>query len=229
MTQYVYCDESMSEAFVNQRDGRAFLCIGSVWIDSERVADYRAAIEELRRKFRIFGELKWRKVTPASVNFYLSLVELFFSAGLDMRFRSIVVSTEKFDLRWHKNDPELGFYKFYYQMLAHRLAPQENYRIFCDLRSTADRGRLSDLQRCLQSKASHLEVQGLPSSEVVIIQLCDVLLGAVSACYNQSRIESPAKAQVVARIEQRIGRSIGPTFLSEQKFNVFEIEPGRAR
>lgn len=224
---YVYCDESLSDAFVNQRQGTASLAIGSLWVSKPLVPKYRDEIHRLRQLHGVFGEMKWRKVTPAAQAFYLDLVRLFFAAGPELRFRAIVVPTAGMDLAYHKNDPELGFYKFYYQMLVHRLSADGVYRVFCDERPDRERGRIRDLERCLRAKTNaHLDVQALPSSQVVLMQMCDVLLGAVSAKFNRKDIASPAKRALVDEIQNRIGHEIRPTYPSESKFNIFQIQPG---
>lgn len=227
MLEYVYCDESLSEAFVNPRQGTAHLAIGSIWTDRVSVPVHRRRIGELRAMHQVHGEMKWRKISPAGVEFYRDLIRLFFAAGQELRFRAIVVPTATLDLRYHRNDPELGFYKFYYQMLVHRMVRNNDYRIFCDERPDREKCRLRDLQRCLEAKThASVEVQALPSSEVVLMQLCDVLLGAVSAKFNQSTVASPAKRAVIEEIESSLGRPIARTLPSAWKFNIFQIQPG---
>jgi len=59
-----------------------------------------------------------------------------------MRFRCIAVDREQVNLALHQNDGELGFYKFYYQLLHHWILDNE-YRIFCDLKTNRGRRRRS--------------------------------------------------------------------------------------
>lgn len=227
MPEYIYCDESLSEAFVNPRQGSACLAIGGLWVTKALVPKYRDEIRRLRELHGVFGEMKWRKVTPASQEFYLDLARLFFAADQELRFRAIVVPTAGMDLTYHGNDPELGFYKFYYQMLVHRLSADGVYRVFCDERPDRDPGRIRDLERCLRAKShAQVDVQALPSSQVVLMQMCDVLLGAVSAKFNRTEIASEAKRSLVEEIESSIGHEIRPTYPSESKFNIFQIQPG---
>ena len=71
--------------------------------------------------------------------------------------------------------------------------------------------------------AEIVNVQPLPSGQLVLMQLCDILLGAASSRLNFEAPASPAKLAIVERIEARLGRKIGPTWKSEEKFNVFKI------
>ena len=62
------------------------------------------------------------------------------------------------------------------------------------------------------------------SRESVLIQLSDVLTGAVSAKLNESIDKTNAKSLVISRIESRIGKAIRHTLRNENKFNVFVID-----
>ena len=82
-----------------------------------------------------------------------------------------------------------------------------------------------ELERILQSGAWGIveQAQSLPSDESLLIQLADVLTGAVAAAYNKE-IKSQSKTNIKALIDYHIGHSIRATFPSETKFNVFKIK-----
>ena len=119
----IYCDESRPEALGSKKPAAPdTLVIGSLWLPTEDRQGLKNAIHALRDKHKVGGEFKWQKVTPSRLPFYEELVNLFFAQGDRMRFRCIAVSRKKIDLlTYHDNDQELGFYKFYYQLL-HRTA-----------------------------------------------------------------------------------------------------------
>ena len=71
--------------------------------------------------------------------------------------------------------------------------------------------------------ATVASVQPLPSRQLVLMQLCDVLLGAAAHKMNGTGT-SAAKAAIIARIESRLNRELKPTPKSEEKFNVFKIQ-----
>ena len=130
----------------------------------------------------------------------------------------------------HNGDAELGFYKFYYQVLHHWILDNNEYRIFCDLKQNRDRERLATLKRVLgyTNRTSVIrDVQSLPSGEVVLLQLCDVLLGAASSRLNNRQNMGAAKAAVVEHLERRLNRPrLQPTSRVENKFNIFRIQLG---
>ena len=90
-----------------------------------------------------------------------------------------------------------------------------------------DRSRLSTLKSILANanRTSVIEdVQSLPSPEVVLLQLCDVLLGAASSRLNERENMGAAKMAIVEHLERRLDRHrLGPTSAAERKFNVFRI------
>lgn len=223
----VYCDETLPDLFTSERPSAQYLMIGSLWLpaDSREVA--KARITELRHKHNVFGEIKWRKISPSKQAFYIELIDLFMGFGLDMRFRCIAVDRNEVNMGRHNGDAELGFYKFYYQTLHHWILDNNEYRIFCDLKLNRDRSRISTLKTVLghANRTSEIElVQSLPSPEVVLLQLCDVLLGTASARMNNRANMGTGKEAVVNHLERRLDRdTLGPTAAAERKFNIFRI------
>jgi len=224
----VYCDEALPDLFTSQRPGARYLMIGSLWLPANLREDVKSRITVLRQRYGVWGEMKWTKISPSKKAFYQELTDVFMSFGMDMRFRCIAVDQEQIDLAFHQGDGELGFYKFYYQLLHHWILDFNDYRIFCDLKTNRNRQRLSDLKRYLRHSnlsATIADIQSLPSAEVVLLQLCDVLLGAASSRLNRKLGEGTAKESVVRKLETslNIPGEIGPTSKTEEKFNVFRI------
>lgn len=226
----VYCDETLPDLLTSAKPEGSFLMIGSLWLPAEMREEAKVRIAELRGKHALHGEMKWRKVSPSKLDFYGELIDLFMSFGLDMRFRCIAVDHAAVDLKLLNGDAELGFYKFYYQVLHHWILDNNEYSVFCDLKLNRDRTRLPTLHKILRhaNKSSNiLTVQSLPSAEVVLLQLCDVLLGAVSCRMNNRADIGEAKRAVVEHLEHRLNRTrLGPTGRAEDKFNVFRINLG---
>ncbi len=225
----VYCDESRPDLFSSKSPSAQFMVIGSLWLEAKHRDQFKTEIHELRDRFKVGGEFKWQKTSPSRVEFYTALVDWFISKGDSLRFRCIAVDHSKLDMvHFHDNDQELGFYKFYYQMLHHWIMDFNEYAIFCDFITNRRRDRLPILQRCLDKSnlSSHIvNVQAVRSPESVLIQLADVLTSAAAARLNRTLRPGSAKTLVVEHLEQKLGRSrISHTYKSEQKFNVFVID-----
>ena len=226
----VYCDEALPDLFTSRRPHARHLMIGSLWLPAELRREAKSRIAALRARHGVWGEMKWTKISPSKQAFYEELIDVFMSFAAEMRFRCIAVDREQVNLELHNNDSELGFYKFYYQLLHHWVQDFNEYCIFCDLKTSRNPKRLEDLRRCLYRanlSAKVASIQSLPSQEVVLLQLCDVLLGAASSRINRTLGSGTAKEAVVQRLEEHLGRGrIGPTPKAEGKFNVFKIRLG---
>jgi hypothetical protein len=225
----VYCDESRPDLFCSKSPPATYLLIGSLWSHREDRDKLKTEIHALRNRHKVGSEFKWRKVSPSRLEFYDELISLFFGEGDRLRFRCIAVDRTKVDLlKYHENDQELGFYKFYYQLLHHWILDFNEYSVFCDLKRDRETQRLAVLQKCIaysNLSASISSVQAIRSHESVLIQLVDVLVGAASAKLNGSLVEGSAKSQLVKFIEARLERTIAATVKGESKFNVFVIDP----
>jgi hypothetical protein len=223
----VYCDESRPDVFSSHQNDARHLVLGSLWLPSEARMQMKQAIHDLRDKHKIGGEFKWRKVTPSRRDFYMELISWFMSMEDQLRFRCIAVDRSRLNLKlYHNDDQELGFYKFYYQMLHHWILDFNRYAIFCDLKQNHESDRLHVLQQCLGSSnlSSSIEtVQAIRSRESVLLQLTDVLTGIASARLNNILTPNTVKNELVSELEKHLGQPIRHTLRSEHKFNVFVI------
>lgn len=224
----VYCDESRPDLLSSSKSTADYMVIGSLWFEADRRDDFKQAIHQLRDKHRIGGEFKWQKVSPSKLNFYLDLISWFFEQGENLRFRCIAIDHSKVNLfHYHQNDQELGFYKFYYQLIHHWILDFNEYSVFCDFKSNRRRDRLKVLQDCLawsNLSSTISNVQAVRSDESVLIQLVDTLTGAAAASLNQTAKKNSAKKAVIRRIEENLEERIKHTRLNEHKFNVFVID-----
>jgi len=225
MNLEIYCDESSIEA-LSDKTSHKYIAIGGIWIPADYRTELKDKINEIKRRYNVLGELKWNKVSPKFENLYCDLVDYFFSATSRIRFRVILISAEKVDNDYfNSSSAELGFYKFYYQLIKHWIYDGNQYNIFLDHKSNSNRNRIKELKSFLERSnynARILQAQALHSHESVGIQLADVLTGAVAAKFNNV-IVSDAKKAVVRQIEYHIKGEIKPTRRTEGKFNVFDI------
>jgi hypothetical protein len=222
-----YCDEAYPDLLSSQKPPAQYLVIGSLWLKSENRSVYKEAIHELRDLFHIGGEFKWTKVSKSKLDFYKALMDWFCNQGDELRFRCIVVDHNQVNLiRFHENDQELGFYKFYYQLLHKWIHDLNAYSVYCDYKKNRRRDRLHVLETCIRRSnlsANVRGVQAVRSKESVLIQLADVLVGLAASAFNRRLTQGSAKQELVLHTERQLRRKIGPTALCEKKFNVFKI------
>ena len=205
-----------------------YALIGSVWMTKAIRLELSEKINILRRQYNVWGEIKWSKVSPSKIEFYKCLIDLFCESGKMPYFRCICVDSRKVDNEeFNSGDGELGFYKFYYQVLYHWInANPITCRVFCDIKENRDKKRLRTLFNCLQNTTNGVveSVQALRSSDTPMLQFCDFLLGMASAKLNNTVKEKSAKFELIAYFEDKLGSEIRSTDQHVRKYNVFCIK-----
>lgn len=74
---------------------------------------------------------------------------IFFNAD-KIRFRAIIVEADNVDMvKFHNDDSELSFYKFYYQLVHHWIFDYNEYFIFLDHKINKDLSRVHKLKEVL--------------------------------------------------------------------------------
>lgn len=225
MEYVVYCDESRHDGAEHNR----YMAIGSLWLPRSTKEQFTKEFRALRESIGLKGEIKWSKVSAKKLEAYQKVVDFFFSKP-DMRFRVIVVDQSKVDaIKFHGNDRELGFYKFYFEMLEKWIEPNNRYLVLLDFKKNKGADRYSKLRRVLENKSKGKawidDLTVIDSHESPLAQLCDLLTGSVAATWCGLQPQG-AKEQLSAYIAQRRGHLLktanaGP---GVSKFNLFAIE-----
>lgn len=221
---HVYCDESRPEAIGSDNLVDKYAVIGGIWVEKKDVRKVKKEVSRLRDFYNVYGEMKWNKVTPSKIDFYKDIINMFFELDT-IRFRCIVVDGTKVNLsKFHKSDKELGFYKFYYQLLYHWLNKNDYYSIFVDYTKNKEHNRLSELKSVLNNASLAIvkNLQAVESKQTTLIQIADLLIGAIGYKYNTYNT-SEAKNSIIELLEKNIGHGVKPTLRTQNKFNVFEI------
>ncbi len=228
MRYTVYCDESR-HSFGN---GAQYAVIGGLWIKTDARDAFSRKIREIRKIENINSEIKWSKVSSLKLESYLKLVDAFFEED-SACFRSIIVDQSKVDYGRHNGDVELGFYKFYYEMIEKWITNGNSYTILLDFKNNVNRNRLKDLKNILSNYGDPRgivinELTCIDSFQSPIAQVCDLLTGAVAADANGISYGTP-KQKFVERVSRLLKRSplSAPSFSPAiSKFNVFRISLG---
>lgn len=224
----IYCDESRQDLLTSSKPTAVYTLIGSLWMTKEIRLYLTGRTLALREEHNVWGEIKWSKVSPSKIEFYKDLIDLFFESQKMPYFRCILIESDKVDNdKYNSGDCELGFYKFYYQVLYHWIYTNPiNCRVFCDIKENRDKNRLKTFHRILQytSNGRVEAVQALRSSDTPMLQFCDFLLGMASARLNESVIQGSAKFALIEYFEKQLGMKISPTNRNVRKYNVFRIK-----
>lgn len=229
MSEYnIYCDESCHL----EHDQQPIMLLGAVWCPQSEVRRYSVSIRELKAKYGARGELKWNKASISKLDYYLDLVNLFFSTP-NLNFRCLVVD-DKSKLNhayFNQGSHDSFYYKMYFYLLRNILSYKNQYYIYLDMKDTRGQRKIDTLKDVLCNNIHDFEqlmirrIQHIHSFESQLLQLTDFLLGAVS--YRCRRLHAnQAKQAVIQRICDISGldllRSTPPW---EEKFNLFFFSP----
>lgn len=231
---HIYCDESRQTA-------DRYMVIGDVITTRQNEQLFGEAMSLYRQGNNMYSELKWTKVSDQKQKEYFALIDLFFSLSRAFHFKAIVVDTQELDhKRYNKNDAELGFYKLMYQFLLHSfgsyLQPGDRCVIYLDQRTTSHY-KLSTLCAILNNGirkkygflgAPIRNIQAQDSKKSDLIQIADVLMGAIGYEMNGAHTRRGAKRSKVLLAEY-IAQKAGlvnlqqPTPRSFRRFSIWHF------
>jgi hypothetical protein len=221
----VYCDESCHL----EKDHQPSMVLGAVWCPLEEAPTISVRIREIkvRHDLKPDFEIKWTKVSPAKLEFYLDVMDYFFDND-ELHFRALVVPDKsKLDHPAFRQTHDDWYYKMYFDMLKVLFSPDARYRIYLDIKDTRGAAKVTKLHDVLCNNMYDFSrqiierVQTVRSHEVEMLQLADLLIGTVSYV-NRGFTTSPAKLTLVERMRERSGYSLTRTTLyREDKVNLF--------
>ena len=221
----VYCDESCHQ----EHDHHGVMVLGAVWCQLEKTREIAERIREIKAKHGMSPtfEAKWSKVSPAGVGLYRDLIDYFFDDD-DLHFRAIVVPNKgllRHDHFGQSHDD--WYYKMYFDLLKVILKPDADYRIYLDIKDTRSQEKVRKLHEVLAnsvydfSRTIVQRVQTVRSHEIEILQVADLLIGAVGYV-NRGLGENAGKVALAERVQKRSGYSLKlSTLLQEPKVNIF--------
>ena len=224
MEYNVYCDES---CYLKSNESK-YMLIGAVYCPKAKVKMINEYIKHLKENYNFSNtmELKWNKIDWKTEKLYLDIINYFFNQDY-LKFRAIII--DKTTLNHKKyNQTENDFYhKAYYEMLKYIIIPGNTYNIYPDIKDTHSyyyhQIMLSFLRVKLSDNNSKTikKVQPIRSYESSILQINDVLLGALSYYYRNIQTNK-SKIRIVNEIKNLYNGSLNQTSsYNNSKFNIF--------
>ncbi|MBI1185251.1 DUF3800 domain-containing protein [bacterium] len=238
----IYCDESCHL----ENDKEKVMALGAVHCPASKKSEIFQRLSELKKKHnlipknkknpndnRTYYELKWNKVSLAKINYFKDVIDYFF-ADDDLHFRVLLVPDKsKLDYEKFNHTHDTFYYKMYFSMLKVILNPEKAHHIYIDIKDSRSREKVHKLEDVLRNdkydyaKEIIKKVQQVRSHEVELIQLADLLTGAVSYV-NRGLTDSKAKNILIDHIKHRSKYSLTKsTLIREQKFNIFLWESSK--
>ncbi len=225
----IYCDESCHL----ENDQNQVMILGAVWCPYNKVNEISKRLREIKKKHKLDRnfEIKWTKVSKSKISFYLDILDYFFDDD-DLHFRALVIP-DKSKLR-HKDFGQTHddwYYKMYFTMLKTILEPQSAYHIYLDIKDTRSAEKEHKLYDFLRGHVNDYEseivrrLQSVRSHETAILQLADLLMGAVGYA-NRGLNSSKSKLDFINRFKERSRRKLTvKTLPLEKKVNIFIWNP----
>jgi len=220
----VYCDESCHL----EHDRQKAMVLGALWCNKDVSAQAAERLRDIKERHGLSRsfEIKWTKVSPAKVTFFLDLVDYYFDND-DLHFRALIVPNKALlnHVAFGQTHDE-WYYKMYFDLLKVVIDPVFRHHIYLDLKDTRGKTKVRNLHDVLAN--AHYDfaqqiierIQTVRSHEVELLQLADLLIGAVSYA-NRNLATSTAKLVIVERIRQRSRYDLTrTTFLRESKMNL---------
>lgn len=222
----LYCDESGHL----ENDHQNIMSLSSIWCEDSAKKEIKQRLYDIKRKHNLplDFEIKWTKVSPAKVDFYLDVIDYFFDSDT-MNFRTIIINKDNLNHSIFNQTHDQWYYKMYFILIKALIDNHNKYSIYLDIKDTRGGPKIRSLRKYLANSVydfdrSHItKVQQVRSNEIQTIQVCDLLMGAITAANRGDQsVISPAKKQIIEKIRARSGYSLGKTtLLREQKLNIF--------
>ena len=205
----IFCDES-------DKTGRYFGAFyGGVLVGSSQYDRITQKLQEKKLSLNMYAEAKWAKTSEQYLDKYKALVDCFFEevAAGHLKIRIMFTQNAYVPTGLSKEDLELSYYKLYYQFLKHAFGLRyrepvspAGLRIYLDdLPDTGEkvsrfRGFISALGDSTEFRKAGLSLQDQDIAEVrshdhVLLQMLDIVLGAMAFRLNDKHKAMPAGQQ----------------------------------
>jgi hypothetical protein len=220
----VYCDESCHL----ENDQQKVMVLGAVWCPAELSRSIAKRIKAIKTRhgLRPDFEIKWTKVSPGKIDFYMDLIDFFFEEH-ELCFRAVIIP-DKTMLRHEKfnQDHDTWYYKMYFELLKPLLSPSDQYCIYLDIKDSGSSEKVQKLRNVLSNNQYDFErhiiqkLQNVRSHEIEQIQLADLITGCVLVA-NRNQKTSGAKTKLTEKLRSLSKYQLTQTtLLRERKMNL---------
>lgn len=223
----IYCDESnhLEHSPVD------IMVLGAVCCPKNKTPEINKRIKEIKLQYGLSNnfEIKWTKISPAKLDFYRDIIDYFFDDD-DLTFRGVVINKKILNHQKFEQSHSDWYYKMYFELLSKMLNPGQKHYIYLDIKDTQGRKKVNKLHEILCNSIYDFEknllkkVQQVRSHEINILQLTDLLVGALQFIARDD-VTSRAKQNITERIKERSGYILTKSTLPKEiKMNIFYWE-----
>lgn len=233
----IFCDES-------RQSKDRFMILGGIILPQENIDEFNSTMEAFRTKHNMHAELKWSKVSNQKINEYKAFVDYFFALNNTdkIHFHSLIIDNHKVNhKKYNKGNKELGFYKFYYQLLLHSFGKEyskHNARLIVTLDHRTTSYKLSTLLLVLNKGikkrynidySPFVSVEPKDSKKSQLLQINDIIIGAVGFQKNGYHLLSnskKAKIELAQYIADKAGLNdlLENTWREQKRFTIWNFK-----
>ena len=212
----VYCNESL----YSTHDGGSVTALGVLVCESSQVRNLSDEVRALKSKHRLKTnfEIKWTKVSPSKMDFYLALVNLVLDDDR-LDFHGIV----RIDESRVEFSRDRFYDELYCQIFDSVLRLRQRYRMYLNVRDTRGGWMIRRLQDMASAAGERYveRIQQVRSRESELLQAVDLLAGALTYA-NRGLSGGVGKEAIIERMRFRLGdQALTSSFAStEFGFNV---------
>lgn len=220
----IYCDESCHL----ENDHQQVMLLGAIWCPNDLSRHIAKQIKAIKKKHGLNPnfEIKWTKVSPEKLNFYIDILSYFFEEN-ELYFRALIIPDKtKLHHEIFNHDHDTWYYKMYFEMLKVLLNPHDRYRIYLDIKDSKSGEKVLKLHDVLCNNAYDFQrqiierVQTVRSHEIEQMQLADLLIGCVLVANRNGEV-SGAKRSLMENVRQLSRYCLTrTTLIRERKLNL---------
>lgn len=215
----LYCDESCHI----ENDHKKYMLLAYVSSAYNLVAKHTACIKQIKEKHHFYGEIKWSNVSSSQYLFYEEVIDYFFQN--DLNFRAVIIDKNKIKTTEFNQDYDTFYYKMYYYLLNHNIDTSSSYNVYLDIKDSLSAHKVSTLNDILNTKFGVFRsIQNIRSHESLLLQIADLIMGALAYNLNDSDKKVTAKIDLIEMISKQTKRGLKQTSsLNDSKINLFFI------
>jgi len=229
----VYCDESCHLEFDQQPN----MVLGAISAPRAVARHVSNLMRDIKRQHNLppHFEVKWAKVSPGKLDFYLDILNLFFRIP-DLRFRGVIAEKKNLNHAAWNHSHEEWYYIMYYLLLDALIDNRSEFAIYLDIKD--DKGQPNrDKLRSYLCRHNHdflqeriIRIQGVQSHEVELVQMVDLFIGTLAFANRKTGEAHPAQDVMVQALKELSHYSLlRSTPRGETKFNLFHWEAREAK
>ncbi len=228
MLYNVYCDETCHL----EHDGINDMVLGAIWCSQSKLREVNQRIKQIKERNNVSTsmEMKWTKISPAKLDLYKDIVNYYFDDD-DLHFRALIIHDKSIlDHKRFNQTHDDWYYKMYFDMLKVIFNPTDRYEVYIDIKDSNSHHKAQKLRTVCNnsmydfSQSIIKRLQPIRSDEVQIMQIVDILIGAIgyeNRIFPDGFKKSAAKNAIIDLIKQRSGYTMTKTtLLREEKLNL---------